>query len=297
MLDSLARLQASWTGSPQRLGIAAVVLSTFAIALVPSLARIAYDGGSNTLTVTSIRGLASVGLLYMALRMTGQSPTLARPTRRLAWVVGGAYAVMLLGLLGAVSFMPVNLVVLVYFTHPILVATLSSGPEIHSSRTRMLLASVLALFGLVLAVGTSLDQVEPRGLALACLASVACVAVILGCGKGTRSCGSLPFVFHMMLAGALVLSIAATVTAGFALPSTPGGWLGLSGVSLCATLGTLSFFYALPLIGTAKATMISNFEPVLGILFAVGLLGETLTVLQIAGIALVLVAVLSCTKA
>ena len=44
----------------------------------------------------------------------------------------------------------------------------------------------------------------------------------------------------------------------------------------------------MPMIGTVRATMISNLEPLLGILFAVVLLGEAISGLQMAGIAMVL---------
>ena len=53
--------------SPAVIGILMVVISTVAFAIVPSFARLAYDGGSNPLTLITVRSLSPpcVGLLIL----------------------------------------------------------------------------------------------------------------------------------------------------------------------------------------------------------------------------------------
>ena len=80
-----------------------------------------------------------------------------------------------------------------------------------------------------------------------------------------------------MLSAAITLVIAFTLCGDLELPATATGWLGFSGVALGSTVGTLAFFCAIPMIGAVRATMISNVEPLLGIVFAVVLLGEKLS--------------------
>ncbi|BCG96875.1 hypothetical protein [Mesorhizobium sp. 131-2-1] len=49
------------------LGVGLVVLSTIAIAIVPSLAKLAYEGGSNTLSVITGRSIFSVLITFVLL--------------------------------------------------------------------------------------------------------------------------------------------------------------------------------------------------------------------------------------
>jgi drug/metabolite transporter (DMT)-like permease len=72
------------------------------------------------------------------------------------------------------------------------------------------------------------------------------------------------------------------------LPVTLQGWTGFSGVAIAYTIGTVTFFAAIPLLGAVRAAMISNLEPVLGILFAMAVLGEAVSPLQALGIVLVI---------
>ena len=53
--------------TPAVIGILMVVISTVAFAIVPSFARLAYDGGSNPLTLITVRSIvtACVGLLIL----------------------------------------------------------------------------------------------------------------------------------------------------------------------------------------------------------------------------------------
>jgi drug/metabolite transporter (DMT)-like permease len=68
------------------------------------------------------------------------------------------------------------------------------------------------------------------------------------------------------------------------------GWLGLAGAGGGVTIGLVAFFAAFRFIGPVRATMLSNVEPLLGVLFAIAVLGERLTSLQWTGVALAVAA-------
>src|SRR5689334_13651282 len=99
----------------QILGVSMVIVSTVAIAIVPTFARLAYDGGSNTLSVITARSLVTVGLTWLAMAPFGQSIRIRSTPLLISLGTGVCYAVMLYGFLGAVAFIPVNTVVVIYF--------------------------------------------------------------------------------------------------------------------------------------------------------------------------------------
>ena len=145
------------------IGTGLVIISTVAIAIVPSLARIAYDGGSNTLTVITARSILSVLLTCVIIILCRQTLQIARKPLLLCTAAGVCYAIMLCGYLGAVEFIPVNTVILIYFVHPVVVGLVAARLGDEAISKRMILALLAALGGLTMAVGVSFGQLNVTG--------------------------------------------------------------------------------------------------------------------------------------
>jgi drug/metabolite transporter (DMT)-like permease len=281
------------SSTSQAIGVGMVLVSTIAIAIVPTFARLAYDGGSNTLSVITARSISTVALTWLLMASMGQSARIKRRPLAISMATGVCYAVMLYGFLGAVAFIPVNTVILIYFIHPFLVGLCSAwlGHEAITFKTLAALAG--ACMGLGLAVGFTFDHLNLTGLLLAVLAMLTCVGVFIGNGQALRQASGLIVVFYMMLSAAVTLTLLFAFFGTWAAPTTSMGWLGFAGVAVGSTVGTLTFFCALPMIGAVRAAMISNVEPLLGIVFAVAILGEHISLIQAAGIALVLASIVA----
>ena len=87
MVDAGTVSSVPGAGFKQRaLGVGLVVLSTIAIAIVPSFAKLAYEGGSNTLSVITGRSIFSV-LMTLALLVAFRQPMVIprRPMRIAPW--------------------------------------------------------------------------------------------------------------------------------------------------------------------------------------------------------------------
>jgi len=150
---------------------------------------------------------------------------------------------------------------------------------------------VIALAGLGLATGFSQQGLDLRGLGLAVFAMLGAAFTILANAEAGRDANALSVCLYMMVAAALVLTVPLALLGPVSWPVTAAGWGGLVGVAVLATLGTLTFFAGMPMVGTTRAAMISNLEPILGILLAVLLLGETLSLTRWLGVALVIAAI------
>jgi drug/metabolite transporter (DMT)-like permease len=275
----------------QLLGAGLVVLSTAAIAIVPSFARLAYDGGSDTLTVIAGRSIVTTAVCFLVTAMLGRPLRIPRRSLAVSLGLGLLYAIHLYGLLGAVTYLPVNMAILIYFLHPLMigVATMFAGRE--TASLLRLGALVAAVVGLALAVGSSLGGLSLLGVALASLAAVLAAVIITSSAVAMRDSDSLAVTSYMMLSAALFLSALALAQGDIKLPATAEGWLGFGGVALSHTIGTLTFFGAIPLLGAVRAAMITNLEPVLGILFAMLILGEQMSPVQGTGIVMVIASI------
>ena len=275
----------------QLIGAALVVLSTAAIAIVPSFARLAYDGGSDTLTVIAGRSIVTAGICFLVTALLGRPLRIPHRSLAISLGLGLLYAVHLYGLLGAITYLPVNMAILIYFLHPLMIGVAAMCVGRETTSPLRFGALVAAVVGLALAVGFSLGGLSLLGVALASLAAVMAAVIITGSALAMRDSDSLAATSYMMLSAALCLSALSLAEGDVKLPATGEGWLGFGGVALSHTIGTLTFFGAIPLLGAVRAAMITNLEPVLGILFAMLILGERLSPVQATGIALVIASI------
>ena len=274
--------------SLQLFGAFLVVLSAAAIAVVPTLARLAYDGGSDTLTVITTRSIVTAGTCLLVMAGLGRPFVISGTALRISLALGLLYAIHLYGLLGAVSYLPVNVVVLIFYLHPLMVGVIAVlfGREAMSWGGFGALAA--AIVGLGLAVGFSLGTLNWIGIALALVAAVLGAVIIIGGSHAMKKSDSLAVTCYMMLSAAATLVVISLIQGDMRLPVTLQGWTGFGGVAIAYTIGTVTFFAAIPFLGAVRAAMISNLEPVLGILFAVAVLGEAISPLQAVGIVLVI---------
>lgn len=273
------------------LGIGLVVLSTVAIAIVPTFARLAYDGGSDPITVITARSLVTAVACFLAVLLLRRPLVIPRGDRNVGLLLGVVYGIHLLCFLGAVAFMPVNMVILIYFLHPLMIGLLAMLRGRDRPSLLRLGALAGATAGLGLAIGVSFADLDAVGMALAFAAAMMATVVITASGGLMRGDTTFATLFWMMLSAAIALAVLSLAQGELHPPTTGGGWLGLGGVALAHTAGTIAFFGALPLLGAVRAAMITNIEPILGILFAMLILGERVSVVQGVGIALVIGAI------
>jgi drug/metabolite transporter (DMT)-like permease len=83
------------------------------------------------------------------------------------------------------------------------------------------------------------------------------------------------------------------VTWDIALPETAKGWAGFAALPVFYTIAVTAFFAAISAIGPVRASLFMNIEPVVTIFFGFVVLGQVLTTYQMAGAALVIVAIVA----
>jgi drug/metabolite transporter (DMT)-like permease len=270
-----------------------VLLSTVLIAVVPILAKLANEGGSNTLTLISARSVLSVLAVSSLLWLAEKPFAIGSFALVTSLCTGVAYGIMLYCYLEAVNFLAVNLVILIFFIHPLLVSLMTVAIGEDKLQLVTVLAPVAALGGLAMAMGFSFGQVNSTGLMLATLAMLLAAFVIVGNARAMLGAPALSVVFYMMVSAAVSLGIIFVAIGHLALPATAIGWTSFLGTAVAATAGTLTFFVGMEYVGTSRATMITNLEPVFGVAFAVTILGEKLAAIQFVGIAIVIGAIIA----
>lgn len=266
--------------SRQASGIALVLLASVAFAIGPTAARLALDNGSNTLTVVALRSLVSAVLMAGLLLAAGGG--LWPPRRAWPWCLacGAMQAVGVYGFIGSVALIPVGAAVLVFFTHPMLIAFVAHLRGRERLTPRKLALAVLSFAGLAAVLAPEATALDPLGLGLAAVAAVAIGAMILCTGRAQAHASSTQVNLVASAIGALAFSSLATALGGWSLPVNTTGWLGILGAGIGVAVALLAFFAALRRLSMVRATMLTSIEPLLSILFAAAILGEGLAAWQ-----------------
>jgi len=281
-------------------GVIACLASAAAFGAMGVFGKLAYDEGATVGTLLATRFVLAAALFWLFLVWSGRVGSLRSLTARdagLALALGAiGYGAQAGGYFAALERLDASLLSLLVYTFPVMVTVtaIALGREPASRRTAG--ALVLASAGLVLVlVGAAAGALDALGTALGLGAAVVYSAYILISQGVAERMGPLALGTLVCTGAAATLTL--TGLAGGDLD--PGGvsatgFLWLAGLALVSTVGAIALFFAgLRRVGPAAASILSTLEPVVTVALAFAIFGESLGPAQLAGGALVLLAVLA----
>ena len=270
------------------LGYVYAIVASVGLGTAVALSRAAYDGGTDPISVSTVRacfGAVLVGTICLA---TGRSLRVSRRYRsHLIWL-GLLIGYMFYGNIGAVKYIPVGMAALLFFVYPPLVAIIISVLDQRRLGFWKTLALSVSFFGLALMLGVDLAAHDWRGIAIALAAGIGCAVNAVWIARVMRGMDMLVMTFYMTAIGGAGLVLASAGSGGLTMPTSNEGWLGALGVVVFQGCSIPFFYAAIPLIGPEKAAMLNNLQPVTSILLAYFLFAQALSSAQIFGGAMVL---------
>lgn len=268
--------------------VALVSSITFALSVV--LADLVYAAGGNIHALNLTRLLLFVTSLAVWLRFEGRS--VALPRRRLvaSLLLGLLLCFNLYTLLGAIMFIPVALAILVLYTYPILVALVTWASRRESLPVSRMLALGVAFAGIALALATPAAALDWLGVALAGGAAVGLASLLLVSERLMKGHDRRVVMLYMTAGASGLMALLSAGVVDLAWPAGTQGWLALAGTSGFYVVATFLLFTAVDMIGPLRMAAIDNTAPVWAMVFAMWLIGETLSGGQMLGIAMVVTA-------
>lgn len=275
------------TNHTSTVGTLFVALSSLGYATNPIFAKLAYQTGTDTITLMATRFTLATLLLWLivALGRRSPGPSLPRRLRLLALGAGGMAMISLL-YFTAVRHIDASLATGLFYTYPAMVAVIGlvRGERLDLKGYAGLL---LTLAGTWLLLGSGGGGFTWQGAALI-LAGAATYAVYLLLGNRWTE-GINPFVTtaHLTTGCALVFLLLALVL-GKQPPASPLAYTAGAGLALFSTVfAMVTFFKGLPLLGPTRTSIISVLEPAFTVVLAVLFLGDSIGLPQLAGIVLI----------
>jgi len=264
------------------------VIASVGLGSAVAFSRAAYDGGTDALSVSTVRAVFGSCLVGLFCLLSGRSLRVPRRLWSHLLCLGLMIGYMFYGNIGAVEYIPVGLAALLFFVYPPLVAVFVAMVDRRPIGGLKSLALISAFVGLTMMLGVGFETIDWRGVALALAAGVLCAVNAVWIARVMHGIDVLVMTFYMTAIGAAVLLVATIGAGGVILPTGSIGWWGAFGVVLCQGCSIPFFYASLPRIGPEKAAMLNNLQPVTSVLMAYLLFAETLSSAQILGGAMVL---------
>ena len=271
-----------------------VLASAAAFGTLSIFAKLAYGAGLSTEQLLAFRFvLAAAGMWALSI-VVRQNPLRLRRDQALALLGLGAvlYTAQALTYFIALRTLPASLCVLIVYVYPSLVVVAGWLFLRRNVSVWHGIALAASFVGVALLVGGAELRVN-AGLAFALASPLLYTTFILVSERVMAAAPPVAASAVMMSGTAAALCVIAGVEGRLALPGTSAGWAVSAGIAVIPTMVAISLFLAgLPRIGAARAALLSTLEPVVTVSLAVTFLGDRFSVLQAAGGALVLVAVI-----
>jgi len=274
----------------RRIGLILIIISATSFGVMPIFARLAYNAGAEPITVLFLR--FTIAAVVMNLIMVLGRTVYPRGLILLELILLGAicYVGESLAYFLALKMTSAGLVALLLYIYPALVTALSAiFLKEHLTRVKIV-ALFLALSGIALTLRISGDG-SLLGILLGIAAAVDYAIYILLGSRILRRSGPMGSTTVIITSTAGVYAGIVAIR-GVTYPATSTGWIAIITIALISTvLAFVTFFAGLKRIGPTSASTLSTFEPIVAVVLAAIVLGETISPFQIFGGILILAAV------
>ena len=268
-------------------GIAVALGAAVGFALANTVVTAAYQGGSDPISVSGTRFFLPLLILagYALLR---KNP-IVLPGREGTWAlfIGVVTALYTLALMTALNRLPVGIAILVFYLFPILTVAISAAMGWTGLSPRTAGAAMVALAGLVFALGVRIDEYDLWGIGSAALAALGLAIVSAVSGRVIANSDPVRVTIYISVGAMIPLLGVVAWAGGFNWPETDTGWSGLVFTNIFYAAAMIGFFVAIGCVGAPMTATLSNLEPLVAITAAFLLFGQTLAPLQLAGAAVV----------
>ncbi len=295
--------------SPERLGVALAVLAAFGFSFKAILIKLAYAvplaAPVDAVTLLSLRMTLSLPVfIWVAIRSSRAAPPLSRHEWRMLLLLGllGYYGASLFDFLG-LQYISAGLERLILFTYPtltILIGVLFMGKTLHRHQVISLLLSYAGI-GLAFTHDLAFSGAAGSVLLGALLifgSSLTYSLYLSGSATMIARLGAMRFTALVMIISAVAAQAHFFVTLplrAYVLPLRIYAYV----VAIVAFSTVLPMFMqsaSIARIGAARSVLIGTLGPVLTIFFSWWILGEPMSLAQMAGTGLVLAGVLLATR-
>ncbi len=271
-----------------------LIISAILYGIAPVLASVAYRGGINGITLTFLRSVISIPLLYIIIKADKRSIRLSRENIVriiILGIFGGVLPILLLYL--SYYYIPTGLATTLHFVYP-LVIVLSSAALYHEKLSRVTLSSVMFVT-VGIFMFSDISRISSKlGIILAILSGIFYSFYVMYIDKtGLDNMDYVVLTFYMMVIMSASILIFGIAVHGISFDINPLSWSFSALISLIVTLGAMPLFQVgVRYEGAATAGILSTLEPITSIILGAVILNELVMPVQLMGCGMIILGIL-----
>lgn len=272
---------------------ALIVLSSCSFGSLTTLTLLILRNGLPLLPAMLWRYFLAAVMLAVFLRQGLTRITAAQAVRLI--VVGGCgQAVITYLSLRALDYLPVGPLAFLFYTYPAWVACIAALTKTEELGWPRILALAIAMAGIVIMVGMpSTGSLNRTGVLLALGTSVLYALYLPALHRVQVGIPPMTSTFYLIAGVFGSFFFASIITAGIEVPQSKETWALVLALALIGTLIAFSALIAgLRVLGPVRTSIVSTIEPFFTAILGAVILGEHLTLVTLAGGALIAIAVL-----
>ncbi len=270
-----------------------VLFAAASFACADVLSKAALNTGADVLTAVTARGVLVLPLMYAWLKLSGPMTALTPRARWIAYGLGGVIAFNFFFLFKAIEVIEVPVAILTYFVYPLLTGLAAAATGLEKLTWRGVAAAIIAFLGLALMLGAHPTTLSTLGV-VAALAAACCRVLLLLVPRAALQGTDARLITWYSLISSTVLFVAASlVLMHWQPPAAASGWIVIVALGIAMTGGILGLFASTARIGPFRTALFMNLEPPLTAIGSALFLGEFITVLQVVGGAIMILALVA----
>ncbi len=275
-------------------GYALAALAAAAYGTNPAFAVPLYGHGMNAVSVLLFRYLLGIPILAVIMAVRGKSFALKKDEIVPTMILGVLMALSSLTLFESYNFMNSGVASTLLFVYPVMVAVMM----IMFFHEKFSISTVICL--VVMGAGLML-LMKPQGdatlslfgclLVMLSALTYALYIVMVNVSKSVKNIPTTKLLFYVLAWGSLVYVGMIACGSELTIPSENWGWLNLLALAVIPTVISLGCTTrAIQLIGSTPTAILGALEPVSAVILSVLVLGQPITVQDIVGGGLIVIA-------
>ena len=275
-------------------GILSVILSGAIFGSMPLMAKVVYETGGNSASLTFYRFLLILPFLYLLIKQD-KNETLKitkEELKKILLVSTLGYGATPLLLYSSYNYIPSGMATTIHFIYPVFVILGCILFFKEKTNTIKIIAVLLCIFGVFMFYDGDGD-VNVTGIILSFASSVTFAFYAVYIDKsGLKKINTIKLTFYLCLIASIMMFIFSIATNTFTIDIKPIGWLITIVLSLSVGLGTSLFQFGIKTVGPQSTSILSTFEPITSVIIGVLILNESFGIKTIIGSGLILIAVI-----
>lgn len=279
--------------SRRKKGILYVAASALGFSIIPILATLGFSADMAAGTMLFYRFFIAACLFFIYC-LVKREPLLFEEKRNYGYLLGAGaiYAVQCTLYFSAFQYISAAIGEVLFYIYTVFVAILSAAFLKEPITKFKVIGIITALFGIGTILHAPGGDIQAHGVILVVLSAMACACYFIFNKKFTSEIGTPVFMTYICAVCCIITFFFSLFRGELTVPGQWSVWVNIGILAVWSTvIGLFCLMKGLKLLEAGMASLVSLTEPVFTITLSYLILGTALTPVQLAGAAIVIVAI------